>query len=76
MGIPSDLWSLPMPQPTSGHGRNFLFLQGPHGPFFRQLGAALTATGAKVWRVGFTGRSRKNSARGTAFATPRAGDCL
>ena len=42
-----------MPQPTSGHGRTFLFLQGPHGPFFRQLGAALTATGAKTWRVGF-----------------------
>ncbi len=43
----------PMPQPTSGHGRRFLFLQGPHGPFFRQLGAALAATGATVWRVGF-----------------------
>jgi capsular polysaccharide export protein len=43
----------PMPQPTAGHGRSFLFLQGPHGPFFRQLGAALNATGAKVWRAGF-----------------------
>ncbi len=42
-----------MPQPTSGHARRFLFLQGPHGPFFHQLGAALTATGACAWRVGF-----------------------
>ncbi len=33
--------------------RNFLFLQGPHGPFFRQLGSMLRATGATVWRVGF-----------------------
>jgi capsular polysaccharide export protein len=42
-----------MSQPTSGQGRNFLFLQGPHGPFFRQLGRALAATGARTWRVGF-----------------------
>ncbi|MCB2117017.1 MAG: capsule biosynthesis protein CapA [Rhodobacteraceae bacterium] len=28
-------------------------LQGPHGPFFRQLGAKLRAAGAEVWRVGF-----------------------
>ncbi|MES2144864.1 MAG: capsule biosynthesis protein CapA [Pseudomonadota bacterium] len=42
-----------MPQPTSGHGRSFLFLQGPHGPFFRQLAAALAGTGAAVWRAGF-----------------------
>ncbi|MBF9047716.1 capsule biosynthesis protein CapA [Rhodobacterales bacterium LSUCC0031] len=33
--------------------RRFLFLQGPHGPFFGQLGAMLQAAGAKVWRVGF-----------------------
>jgi capsular polysaccharide export protein len=31
----------------------FLFLQGPHGPFFRQLGSMLRKTGADVWRVGF-----------------------
>lgn len=31
----------------------FLFLQGPHGPFFRRLGRALRQAGAKVWRVGF-----------------------
>ncbi len=33
--------------------RSFLFLQGPHGPFFARLGAMLTRTGASVWRVGF-----------------------
>ena len=33
--------------------RNFLFLQGPHGPFFGQLAAMLQRTGAKVWRIGF-----------------------
>ncbi|MCB1388813.1 MAG: capsule biosynthesis protein CapA [Rhodobacteraceae bacterium] len=38
---------------TTGEGRRFLFLQGPHGPFFRDLGAMLRRTGAEVWRVGF-----------------------
>jgi capsular polysaccharide export protein len=38
---------------TTGTHKTFLFLQGPHGPFFRQLGAKLTATGARVLRVGF-----------------------
>ena len=33
--------------------RSFLFLQGPHGPWFRQLAALLRQTGAEVWRVGF-----------------------
>ncbi len=33
--------------------RVFLFLQGPHGPFFGQLGRMLGAAGARVWRVGF-----------------------
>ena len=33
--------------------RVLLFLQGPHGPFFRQLAAMLRKTGAQVWRVGF-----------------------
>lgn len=30
-----------------------LMLQGPHGPFFRQLGDMLRKAGAEVWRVGF-----------------------
>ncbi len=34
--------------------RRFLFLQGPHGPWFRQLAALLRETGAEVSRVGFT----------------------
>ena len=33
--------------------RRFLFLQGPHGPFFHRLGKMLRAAGAEVWRVGF-----------------------
>jgi len=33
--------------------RAFLFLQGPHGPFFGQLAAMLRKAGAQVWRVGF-----------------------
>ncbi|MGB8622457.1 MAG: capsular biosynthesis protein [Paracoccaceae bacterium] len=36
-----------------GEGRQFLFLQGPHGPFFDRLGRMLRAAGAEVWRVGF-----------------------
>jgi capsular polysaccharide export protein len=33
--------------------RRFLFLQGPHGPFFAQLGAKLRTAGCAVLRVGF-----------------------
>ncbi len=36
----------------------FLFLQGPHGPFFDQLGKMLRTTGAQVWRVGFNAGDR------------------
>ncbi|WP_333713642.1 capsule biosynthesis protein [Yoonia sp.] len=38
--------------------RIFLFLQGPHGPFFRQLAKMLRKTGATVWRVGFNAGDR------------------
>jgi capsular polysaccharide export protein len=38
--------------------RRFLFLQGPHGPFFAALARALAATGAEVWRVGFNAGDR------------------
>jgi len=37
----------------TGKDRRFLFLQGPHGPFFHRLGKMLQAAGAEVWRVGF-----------------------
>lgn len=33
--------------------RRFLFLQGPHGPWFHRLGQLLRKAGAEVWRVGF-----------------------
>lgn len=34
-------------------GRVFLFLQGPHGPFFRRLAHRLSAAGAAVRRIAF-----------------------
>jgi capsular polysaccharide export protein len=37
----------------TGAGRVFLFLQGPHGPFFHQLATRLAATGAEVRRIAF-----------------------
>ena len=33
--------------------RVFLFLQGPHGPFFLQLARMLEIAGYSCWRVGF-----------------------
>jgi len=38
--------------------RRFLFLQGPHGPFFHRLGRMLRAAGAEVWRAGFNAGDR------------------
>lgn len=38
---------------ASGEGRSFLFLQGPHGPFFFQLARMLHASGARIAKVGF-----------------------
>lgn len=38
---------------TAAREHRFLFLQGPHGPFFHRLGRMLTHAGASVWRVGF-----------------------
>lgn len=35
--------------------RKFLFLQGPHGPFFSDLAAMLDAAGCKTYRIGFNG---------------------
>ncbi len=34
-------------------GKTFLFLQGPHGPFFDALGHMLKSANCDVWRVGF-----------------------
>ncbi len=44
--------------PTRPDNRVFLFLQGPHGPFFHRLGKMLRLTGAQVWRVGFNAGDR------------------
>lgn len=38
---------------TAQPDRVFLFLQGPHGPFFQSLGRMLGAAGVRVLRVGF-----------------------
>ena len=43
---------------TTGSDRCFLFLQGPHGPFFNRLGKMLCTAGAQVWRVGFNAGDR------------------
>lgn len=41
------------------HGtRVFLFLQGPHGPFFHTLARMLREAGCTVWRVGFNAGDR------------------
>jgi len=38
---------------VTGENRRFLFLQGPHGPFFGRLAQMLGAAGAQTLRVGF-----------------------
>lgn len=43
---------------TAAPTRTFLFLQGPHGPFFNSLGKMLHRAGAEVWRVGFNAGDR------------------
>lgn len=43
---------------VTGEGRVFLFLQGPHGPFFHRLGRLIRRTGAQAWRVGFNAGDR------------------
>jgi len=37
----------------SGDGRVFIFLQGPHGPFFYRLARNLAMAGARVFKIGF-----------------------
>lgn len=70
---------------TDDHqARNFLFLQGPHGPFFNALARMLRAAGATVGRVGFNAGDRafwhhKESYtpyRGSAEAWPDEIACL
>jgi len=47
--------------------RHFLFLQGPHGPFFGKLAKALVVTGAKVSRIGFNRGDQYFWPRGFAY---------
>ncbi len=37
----------------TGKGKVFLFLQGPHGPWFKLLSRMIARSGAEVWRIGF-----------------------
>ncbi|WP_333683031.1 capsule biosynthesis protein [Pontibaca methylaminivorans] len=46
------------PEARPAKRRHFLFLQGPHGPFFAQLAGQLRAAGAQVCRVGFNAGDR------------------
>lgn len=43
---------------TDPEDRRFLFLQGPHGPFFHQLARMVRRAGSQVWRVGFNAGDR------------------
>jgi len=53
--------------PPRAGSRVFLFLQGPHGPFFYQLGTMLRRTGARVWRVGFNAGDRVFWPKGASY---------
>ncbi len=52
---------------ATGTGRNFLFLQGPHGPFFHQLAKMLRQTGAQAHRVGFNAGDRAFWSDGNSY---------
>jgi capsular polysaccharide export protein len=47
------MWARVVMMRVSGEDRRFLFLQGPHGPFFHGLAKMLRAAGCTVYRVGF-----------------------
>lgn len=51
----------------SGQGRTFLFLQGPHGPWFARLAAMLRRSGAACWRVGFNRGDRAFWPEGASY---------
>ena len=56
-------WGVNMGRPknmttATAKKRVFLFLQGPHGPFFDKLGKMMRRAGADVWRVGFNAGDR------------------
>ncbi|MES3151438.1 capsule biosynthesis protein [Sphingomonas faeni] len=45
---------------SSSSTRCFLFLQGPHGPYFARLGGALAARGHPVFRINLNGGDRRD----------------
>jgi len=57
---------------TTPDHRVFLFLQGPHGPFFNRLGKMLGLAGATVWRVGFNAGDRAFWSRKDSYIAFRA----
>ncbi len=56
---------------TAKAGRRFLFLQGPHGPFYAALARMLRAAGADCWRVGFNAGDRAFWFDGTRYIAYR-----
>ncbi|MEM6323309.1 MAG: capsule biosynthesis protein CapA [Pseudomonadota bacterium] len=52
---------------VTGKARRFLFLQGPHGPFFYRLAQMLRVAGAQVWRVGFNTGDRAFWPHGASY---------
>lgn len=58
---------------TDHTSKSFLFLQGPHGPFFHRLGKMLRAAGADVWRVGFNAGDRAFWFGGQGYIPYRGG---
>jgi capsule polysaccharide modification protein KpsS len=56
--------------------RMFLFLQGPHGPFFSQLAGALESYGHTTCQIGFNQGDKifwTNKQNFVAFTLPGAG---
>lgn len=61
-------------QPPTGapaSQRVFLFLQGPHGPFFHGLAQMLRQAGAQAWRVGFNAGDRAFWFHGASYIAHR-----
>jgi capsular polysaccharide export protein len=57
-GRPAHNVAMSPPQGHAQSDRRFLFLQGPHGPFYAALAGVLAAVGVPSWRVGFNAGDR------------------
>ena len=53
--------------------RHFLFLQGPHGPFFSDLAGLLNQAGARISRIGFNAGDARFWAHKDAYTAFTAG---